>query len=119
VIVGPPSPAGAICENQSTYQVAAIYDWTNAQIGGFPISDPTPALLSPNGKLVAVPGDTSTKVLPTSVAVNVKACGWIDDTHVLSAGDTQRQAGVGDVTSGTIVPVAAVGDCAGRIPGGL
>jgi hypothetical protein len=26
---------------------------------------------------------------------------------------------VGEVTSGNIVPVAAQGDCAGRIPGGL
>jgi hypothetical protein len=122
VIVGPPSPAGAICENQSNYQIATIYDWTGVQIGGFPIGDATPALLSPNGKLVAVLGDATrarTAIFPSSVVVNLYACGWIDDNHILSGGDTQHPAGVGDVASGKVVQVAATGDCAGRIPGGL
>ncbi|GAC1507056.1 MAG: hypothetical protein NVS1B3_07160 [Candidatus Dormibacteraceae bacterium] len=119
VIVGPPSQAGALCEGQP-FQVATIYDWTNKQIGAFPIGNPTPALLSPDGKLVAVLGDSNTTtIFPTSTTVNLVACGWIDDTHVLSAGDTQRQARVGDATSGKVVPVAALGECAGRIPGGL
>jgi hypothetical protein len=119
VIVGPPSPAGAVCE-ALPWQVATIYDWTGKQTGGFPIGNPTPALLSPNGKLVALPGDTNTTaIFPTSGTVNLVACGWIDDTHVLSGGDTQRQARVGDVTSGKVVPIPAQGDCAGRIPGGL
>ena len=47
------------------------------------------------------------------------ACTWIDDTHVLSGGDAQHQPRVAQVTSGGMVPVAAQGDCAGRLPGGL
>jgi len=38
---------------------------------------------------------------------------------VLSGGDVQQQPRVGDMTTGNVVPVAAQGDCGGRIPGGL
>lgn len=50
---------------------------------------------------------------------NMYACGWIDDTHVLAGGDAQHQPRVAEVINSTIVPVAAVGDCGGRLPGGL
>lgn len=39
--------------------------------------------------------------------------------HLLRGGDTQSQARVGNLITGALVPVAAIGDCAGRIPGGL
>ena len=121
VIAGPPSPAGVVCENPSNYQVATVFDWTGVQTGGFPIGGPTSGLLSPDGRLVAVVADpaNTTILFPTSVALSLAACGWIDNFHVLSGGGVQHQPSVGDVTSGQVVPVAAQGYCAGRIPGGL
>jgi hypothetical protein len=65
------------------------------------------------------PSDPTTTLLPNKVTVAVVACGWIDNSHVLSGGDTQRQPRIADITTGKIVPVPAQGDCAGRIPGGL
>ena len=47
------------------------------------------------------------------------ACTWLDDTHVLSGGDPQHQPRLANVANGSMVPVAAQGDCAGRLPGGL
>ena len=120
VPAGAPSPAGVVCENPSNPQVATIDDWTGAQTGGFPIGAPTTAILSPDGKLVAVVADTPpTTIFPTSVAVSLAACGWIDNAHLLSGGDAQHQPSVGNVITGQVVPVAALGDCAGRVPGGL
>ncbi|HUE67140.1 MAG TPA: hypothetical protein VMP38_03080, partial [Candidatus Acidoferrum sp.] len=47
------------------------------------------------------------------------ACTWIDDNHVLSGGDAQHQPRVANTTTSAMVPVAAQGDCGGRLPGGL
>jgi hypothetical protein len=118
VIAGPPSPAGAVCEN-NTYDVATVLDWTATQINGFPVGGATLAYLSPNGQSVAVISGATTSIYKTNTSFGFQACGWIDDTHILSGGDTQQQPRVADVTSSNIVPVAAQGDCGGRIPGGL
>jgi hypothetical protein len=121
VIAGPPSPAGAVCEDTTAYAQANVLDWTGATVHSYPVSGPTPAYLSPDGTVFAVPvvAAPTTSVLPTNAIVNLTACGWIDNTHLLSGGDAQHQPSVGDVTTGQVVPVPAVGDCAGRIPGGL
>lgn len=118
VIAGPPSPAGAVCENNN-YDVATVFDWTTAQINGFPIGGPTLAYLSPNGQSVAVMSGTTTAIYKTNTTFGFQVCGWIDDTHVFSGGDAQQPPRVGDVTNGNAVPIAAQGDCAGRLPGGL
>jgi hypothetical protein len=118
VIAGPPSPAGAVCENNA-YDVATVFDWTGVQTKGFPIGGPTLAYLSPSGQYVAVISGATTSIYQTNTTLGLPACGWIDDTHVLSGGDAQQQPRVGDLTSGNMVPVAAQGDCGGRIPGGL
>src|SRR5207249_654951 len=55
----------------------------------------------------------------TATIPGMFACTWLDDTHVLSGGDAQHQPRVADVVNGRIAPVAAQGDCAGRLPGGL
>jgi hypothetical protein len=119
VIVGPPSPAGAVCEDPSNYQVARVVNWTGVQTNGIPIGGPTPVLISPDGQLAAIGGAPTTVLFPSNVAVSLAACGWIDNSHLLSGGDAQHQPSVGNVVTGQVVPVQAVGDCAGRIPGGL
>ena len=121
VIAGPPSPAGAVCEDTTAYAQANVLDWTGATVHSYPVSGPTPAYLSPDGTVFAVPvvAAPTTSVLPTNASVNLTACGWIDNTHLLSGGDAQHQPSVGDIATGQVLPVPAVGDCAGRIPGGL
>ena len=121
VIAGPPSPAGAVCEDTTAYAQANVLDWTGATVRSYPVSGPTSAYLAPDGSALAVPAlaAPTTSLLPTNATVNLSACAWIDDTHLLSGGDTQHQPSVGDITTGQVVPVAALGDCAGRIPGGL
>ncbi len=117
LIAGPPSPAGAVCESDVQ---ATVVTWTAIATRAFTIQGFTPAYLSPDGSQVAtiVNGDTviqeSSKTFP-----GTQMCGWIDDTHVFSGGDAQRQPRVGDITTGNVVPIAAQGDCAGRLPGGL
>jgi hypothetical protein len=120
VIAGPPSPAGAVCEDNS-FAHLSVLDWTGATTHSYPISGATPAYLSPDGILVGIAafGAPSTTLLPTNAAVTLSACAWIDNTHLLSGGDAQHQPSVGNITTGQVVPVAALGDCAGRIPGGL
>jgi len=121
VVAGPPSPAGVVCEDTTAYAQANLLDWTGATVHSYPVSGPTPAYLSPDGTVFAVPSlvAPTTSVLPTNVTANLSACGWIDNTHLLSGGDVQHQPSVADITTGKVVPVATQGDCAGRLPGGL
>jgi hypothetical protein len=119
VISGPPTPAGASCE--TTTSTAKVYDWTAGLLRTYPIPGlgMGPIYLSPNGQHLALstnPGETTVEGAKT---LSMTVCGWIDDTHILAGGDTQQQPRVGDINSGTIVPVAAQGDCGGRLPGGL
>ena len=120
VIAGPPTPAGAGCEDTS-FANLTVLDWTGATTHTYPISGATPAYLSPDGTLIAIAafGAPTTTLVPTNAAASLATCGWIDNTHLLSGGDAQHQPSVGNITTGQVVPVAALGDCAGRIPGGL
>ena len=116
-LAGAPSPSGVVCE---TDVQASVLNWTGAATRSFSIQGPTPANLSPNGSLVAISPSGDTVIQETSrTLAGMQACGWIDDNHVLSGGDAQHQPRVGDVTNGSAVAVAAQGDCAGRLPGGL
>jgi len=121
VLAGPPSPAGAVCEDTAAYAQANVLDWTGATVHSYPVSGPEPAYLSPDGTQVAVAafGTPPTTLLPAHESESLAACGWFDNTHLLSGGDVQHQPSVGDISTGQVVPVAAQGDCAGRIPGGL
>ena len=119
VIAGPPSPAGSVCED-TTNLGAVVLNWTAGTVRTFRIGGPAFAYLSPNGSHVALVDNNGTLIEDTGKSMaGLLACGWIDDAHVLSGGDVQHQPSVGDITSGQVVPVAAQGDCAGRIPGGL
>jgi hypothetical protein len=121
VLAGAPSAAGAVCEDAAAFAQLNVLDWTGAITHSYPITGATPAYLSPDGTLVAIAafGAPITTLLPTNAAATLAACGWIDNTHLLAGGDVQHQPSVGDITTGQVVPVAAQGDCAGRIPGGL
>ena len=118
VIVGTASPLGALCENTDFTQVKEL-NWTGGTVQSVTIQGPTPAYLSPDGALIALATDSGTSFAGSKQTLDLPACGWIDRSHVLAGGDTQQQARVGDVTTGTIVPVPAQGLCGGRIPGGL
>ena len=116
--VGVATAAGALCENSAFNQVR-ILNWTGATVQSFPIQGPTPAYLSPDGTRVALVVNNSTTFAGAKQTLDMVVCGWIDNTHVLAGGDAQSQPRIGDVSSGTIVPVSAQGVCAGTIPGGL
>ncbi len=119
VISGPATPAGASCETSTS--TARVFSWTAVLLRTYPIPGPGmgPIYLSPNGQHLALSTNPNQTTVEGYSTLNMLACGWIDDTHIIAGGDTQTQARVGDVTNGTIVPVAAQGDCAGRLPGGL
>ena len=119
-IAGPASSAGAVCEDTTGFTNASEVNWTAGVFGSFQIPGARAAFISPDGSLVAVV-DTGGGVTNVRVATTVQmlACGWIDSSHLLAGGDAQQQPRIGDLTHNTISPVAAQGDCGGRIPGGL
>ena len=119
VIAGPPSPAGAVCEDTKSFSKASVLDWTGATLRSIAIQGPTPAFIALDGGSVAFASNTSTTFEGIKQTLDLIACAWIDSNHVISGGDTQSQARIGDVRSGALVPVAAQGTCAGRIPGGF
>ncbi|TME04732.1 MAG: hypothetical protein E6I61_04315 [Chloroflexi bacterium] len=116
VVAGPASIAGVACETSDFTQVREI-NWTAGAFNSFPIQGPAPAYLSPDGQLALV-ASGGTTVIP-AIALSMDACLWIDNSHLLAGGDAQNQARIGEVPGGKILPVAAQGECAGRIPGGL
>ncbi len=120
VLAGPPSKAGVVCEVRNTFAQANVVDWTAVTRRSFPIQGPTPALISPDGRLVALVPAADTAFDGTSrTFAGLQACGWIDDGHVFTGGDAQHQPRIGDISTGAIIPISAQGDCAGRVPGGL
>ena len=111
------SPAGVVCENPPN---ATILNWTAGTVHTYAIQGPVGAYLSPSGANVAFVDNTGTTFTSGGAAMaGVFTCAWIDDTHVLSGGTIQPQPRVGNLSNGQVVPVAAQGDCAGRIPGSL
>ena len=113
---GPPSPGGVLCETSAQ---AVVFTWTSTRARATALAGYSPAQISPDGSQIAFESSTNTVLNPSNVAVRLTACGWIDDTHLLAGGDVQRQPSVADTTTGKVVPAAAQGDCAGRIPGAL
>ena len=121
IIAGAASPAGVVCENSSSFTQATVESWTGSPQRSYTIQGPVGANLSPDGTAVALVdfGAGTTTFAGVKQTLTMTACGWIDSTHVISGGDTQQQALVGDVSTGSLAPVAAQGTCGGRIPGGL
>ena len=122
VVAGAPSPAGVVCQVTTTGQLR-VMSWTGGIVKTLSSANLARSYLSPDGALVAALSGGVTNVGATDIyaghALKFEACGWIDSTHVISGGDGQQQPRVGNVITGAIMPVAAVGTCAGRIPGGL
>ena len=116
--VGLPTPAGTACLNASFTQ-GFVLDWKGATIRSFVIAGPIAAYLSPNGGSIALADNTGTTLAGGSKKMNLVACGWIDDTHVISGSDGAPQPLIGNINTSATASVAAKGSCAGRIPGGL
>jgi hypothetical protein len=120
VIAGSPSPAGVVCENEPTFTSGAILNWTAGTVRTLAFNGPAFSYLSPGGGMVAfVDNSGTTYTIGAGAMPGFFACGWIDEDHVFSGGDAQHQPRVVAPVSNTIVPIAAQGDCGGRIPGGL
>jgi hypothetical protein len=116
VISGPPSAGGATC--QTITGVDKVYSWTGALLRAYAVNA-FGIYLSPSGQYLALstyPGHTTVEGART---LNMDVCGWIDDTHIIAGGDAQSQPRIGNISTGVIVPVPALGECAGRLPGGI
>jgi hypothetical protein len=120
VIGGSPSPAGAVCVRRSDFNQGTVLNWTAGTVRTFAINGPAFTYLSPDGGSVAMVDGTGTSFTTGAASITgMFACGWIDNDHVLSGGDSQHQPRVAAIVEGKVVPVPAQGDCGGRIPGGL
>ena len=119
LIASPPTPAGALCE--STAIDFKVFDWAGNLLKQEPsgLNVRRPAYLSPNGQHIAVSDGTTTRLAYEQGTLLMDVCGWIDNTHLIFGGDVQQQPRVGNIATGALVPVAAKGACAGRLPGGL
>jgi hypothetical protein len=119
-IFSPPTPGGVLCE---THAIDFIVDgWDGVQVVQEPsgLAAQQWAYLSPNGKLIAVPDGTSTRIPYQNIKpLSMFACGWIDDTHLLGVGAGNAPATIGSLTDGTVTTLTVAASCAGRIPGGL
>ena len=115
VVAGAASPAGVVCEDTSTSLLKQL-TWTGGIVKTFPLHNLAPAYLSPDGSSIAVVGVGVTNLF-VGGSQNFAACGWIDSTHMI--GGTSAQPRVWDFTKAALIPVAAQGICAGRLPGGL
>ncbi len=119
-IAGPPSPAGVVCESSPNFTSGTYLSWIAGTVRTLALNGPSAAFVSPGGGMVAFADATGTSfTIGAATIPNMAACTWIDETHVMSGGDAQHQPRVADVINGGIVPVAAAGDCGGRLPGGL
>ncbi len=119
IIASQPVPAGAVCE--TTAGTAKVLDWTAVLQRTYPIPGvgQGPIYLSPNGLHLALSTNATTTAVEGGSTMGMDVCGWIDDTHIFSGGDAQHQPRIGNITTKAVVPVAAQGICAGRLPGGL
>jgi hypothetical protein len=125
-IAGPPSPAGVVCENLPLTG-ATVLSWTGTTLRSLRFGVYVSLYLSPNGANLATVDQSGTGLwnwdearFDGSINGIMFGCSWIDDSHLLGKGIPQEQhAWIADITDGHVIPVAAQGDCAGRLPGGL
>jgi hypothetical protein len=119
-VTGPPSPSGVVCENGTDFTQGKWLSWTAGTVRALALNGPAFAYVSPGGQFVAFVDNSGTSfTIGAPTIAGMFACAWIDDNHVLSGGDAQHQPRVATATTSAMVPVAAQGDCGGRLPGGL
>jgi hypothetical protein len=126
-IAGPPSPAGVVCENISPVVGATVLSWTGEKVRSLRFAGYQSFYLSPDGATLASGDRSGTGVWkpdgsglePSMFKGTAFGCSWIDDTHMLGKGGPNDHAWIADITDGHLIPVAAAGDCGGRLPGGL
>ena len=120
VVAGSPSPAGVVCENNGGFTQGTWLNWTAGTVRSLALNGPAFAYVSPGGQFVAFVDNKGTSfTIGAPTIAGMFACEWIDDDHILSGGDAQHQPRVATATTSAVVPVAAQGDCGGRLPGGL
>ncbi|HET9781988.1 MAG TPA: hypothetical protein VFR33_09430 [Candidatus Dormibacteraeota bacterium] len=120
VIAGSASPSGVVCENSPNFTQGTWLNWTAGTVKTLALNGPAFTYVSPGGQFVAFVDNNGTSfTIGAPTIAGMFACTWIDDNHVLSGGDAQHQPRVATVTTSAMVPVAAQGDCGGRLPGGL
>ncbi|HET7338215.1 MAG TPA: hypothetical protein VFK22_01590 [Candidatus Dormibacteraeota bacterium] len=120
VIAGSASPSGVVCENSPNFTQGTWLNWTAGTVKTLALNGPAFAYVSPGGQFVAFVDNNGTSfTIGAPTIAGMFACTWIDDNHVLSGGDAQHQPRVATVMTSAMVPVAAQGDCGGRLPGGL
>jgi hypothetical protein len=118
VIAGSPSTAGVVCEDTQGYATMRIVNWTGGVVLTYNyVQGAVPIFLAPDSTIAIVSNGTTQ--IWTGPNMSMQACEWIDSTHLLAGGDAQQQPRVWDYRAASAVPVAALGDCGGRIPGGL
>lgn len=119
LISGPPTLGGASCE--TTSGTAKVYSWSGALLRTYPIPGVGmgPIYLSPNALHLALSTNANEATVEGAQTLAMDVCGWIDNTHIIAGGDAQSQPRIGSISTGVIVPVPALGDCAGRLPGGI
>jgi hypothetical protein len=119
LISGPPTLGGASCE--TTSGTAKVYSWSGALLRTYAIPGVGmgPIYLSPNAQHLALSTNPNQATVEGAQTLGMDVCGWIDDTHIIAGGDAQSQPRIGNISTGVIVPVPALGDCAGRLPGGI
>jgi hypothetical protein len=119
VIAGPPTAAGAICEDLSS-NTATVLDWKSTVQRTIQVQGLEPAFISPHGTFVALATNGGSFLYGLPAGVGARVCGWIDEPYMIFAGDSQRQPALIDMGSGpgAVIPTAP-GDCAGYLPGGL
>ena len=119
VIAGPPTQGGVLCETRAIDFIVEGWDGSRQVQEPSGLTAQGPAYLSPNGKLIAVPDATSTRIPYQSIKpLSMSACGWIDDSHLLGSAGT-APAQIGNLSDGTVTTLTVAGTCVGRIPGGL
>jgi hypothetical protein len=119
VVAGAPSTAGVACEVTAGYTSLEAINWTGGVFSTINyVQGAVPAYLNPDGNRWAVASNGTTVVL-VGGSGNLEACEWMDGYHLLAGGDAQQQPRIWDLTKTNLIPVAAQGDCAGRIPGSL
>jgi hypothetical protein len=119
-ITGLPSLSGVVCENSTDFTQGKWLNWTAGTVRTLALNGPAIAYVSPGGQFVAFVDNSGTSFTSGAPTIaGMFTCTWIDDNHLLSGGDAQHQPRVATATTSAMVPVAAQGDCGGRLPGGL